>query len=343
MKKKTKRIILFIAAVAVVLVGGGAAYLYTGIKANGVAQEGYVYIPTGATYRTLLDSLGGDGERVKSIARFEQTAKLLKFRDNVRPGKYQLKKGMDYMALVRMFQRGFQSPQRVTFNNIRLMTQLAGRVSGQIEPDSLDLIQTIMADTTPAHYGFTRQTFIGMFIPDTYEVYWNISPSGFLDRMKKEYDKFWSDDRVAKLKETGLTRQQAVTLASIVYEETKKEDEMPTVAGVYINRLNKGMKLQADPTVKYAVGDFTLRRILFRHLEVDSPYNTYMYEGLPPGPICMPSVAAIDAVLNYQRHNYLFFCAKADFSGYHSFAVTNAEHERNRAAWVQALNRAGIR
>lgn len=341
MKSKAKAIIS-IAAVLFLLGAGAAAYLYLNLKGSATWRETYVYLPAGATYQTLLDSLGNDGDKVNDLATFERVAGWLDF-ETPRPGKYHLKEGVDYLTLVRMFQRGWQSPQRVTFNNIRLLPQLAGRVGGQIEADSLAIAEVLLNDTTPAHYGFTKETFIGMFLPDTYEVYWNITPAAFLDRMKREYDNFWTAQREQKLTAAGLSRQEAITLASIVYEETKMSDEMPTVAGVYINRLNRGMMLQADPTVKFAVGDFTLKRIWERHLKTDSPYNTYMHTGLPPGPICMPSKKAIDAVLNYQHHDYIFFCAKDDFSGYHSFARTNAEHERNRSAWQKALNRAGIR
>ena len=182
-----------------------------------------------------------------------------------------------------------------------------------------------------------------MFIPNTYEVWWNITPEGLTERMKKEYDNFWNEERLAKLARTRLTQKEVSTLASIICEETRMTDEMPTMAGVYINRLRRGMLLQADPTVKFAIGDFTIRRVLNRHLEVDSPYNTYKYAGLPPSPICMPSIKGIDAVLNYKESNYLYFCAKEDFSGYHNFARTLSEHNQNARRYANALNRAGIR
>ena len=192
-------------------------------------------------------------------------------------------------------------------------------------------------------YGFKPEEMIGMFIPNTYEVWWNITPEGLTERMKKEYDNFWNEERVAKLARTRLTQKEVTTLASIICEETRMTDEMPTMAGVYINRLRRGMLLQADPTVKFAIGDFTIRRVLNRHLEVDSPYNTYKYAGLPPSPICMPSIKGIDAVLNYKESNYLYFCAKEDFSGYHNFARTLSEHNQNARRYANALNRAGIR
>ena len=231
---------------------------------------------------------------------------------------------------------------RVTFNNVRTLDRLAGSVSRRIEPDSATLAETLTDPATAERYGYTPQTFMAMFVPDTYEMYWNCSAGDFLDRMKRESDRFWKE-REAKLARSGLSREEAVTLASIVYEETKKKEEMPRVAGVYVNRLRRGMPLQADPTVKFALGDFSIRRVLFAHLEVDSPYNTYKHAGLPPGPICMPSIAAIDAVLDFEAHDYLYFCAKDDLSGAHVFARTLPEHNRNAQAYARALNWRGIR
>lgn len=336
-----KKILIVLAVLAVVGAGVGL-WGYRALMGSAVEREGSVYVPVGTSYDTLLDSLRSSG-LVKDMERFERTSKLLGFSGDARPGHYRLKKGTSYKDAVRMFQRGLQTPVRVTFNNVRTLPQLAGRVAGQIEPDSVTLAAALTADTTAARYGFDRRTFIAMFIPNTYELYWNTTPVGFLDRMHTEYERFWTEERMEKLAATGLSQVEAVTLASIVYEETKMNDEMPTVAGVYINRLKKSMPLQADPTVKFAVGDFTLRRVLNRHLEVDSPYNTYKYAGLPPGPIAMPSVTAIDAVLNFRSHKYLYFCAKPDFSGYHNFAVTLAEHNRNADAYRRALNANNIR
>lgn len=342
MKKYILQIALIISVltlVALAVVGT----VYFRARSSAVVKERSVYVPTEATYKQLIDSLGEDGKYIKNIQHFLNTAELVNLDDNVRPGHYMLEKGMSYMTAVKMFQRGLQTPVRVTFNNVRNLEQLADRVASQIEPDSLSLIQTFLNDTIPTHYGFSEEEFIAMFVPNTYEVYWTITPIGFLDRMKREYDSFWSGERDNKRKEIGLTREEVMTLASIVYEETKMSDEMPIVAGVYINRLNIKMPLQADPTVKFALGDFSIKRVLNKHLEVESPYNTYRNAGLPPGPISMPSVSAIDGVLNYKEHKYLYFCAKPDFSGYHNFAATLAEHNRNARSWSAALNNAGIR
>ena len=212
-------------------------------------------------------------------------------------------------------------------------------VAEQIEADSLTLLAHLTAPATAQKYGFTREEFIGMFIPNTYQVWWNISPEALTDRMAKEYDKFWTSERTAALARTRLSKKEVINLASIVYEETKVVSEMPKIAGVYINRLRRGMPLQACPTAKYAVGDFTLKRILYKHTQVESPYNTYKHRGLPPGPICMPSIAAIDAVLGYADHKWLYFCAKEDLSGRHNFASTLAEHNRNSRRYNEALKR----
>ena len=342
MTKKTKTILLILSGLAVI--GAGmAGCVYPSVKSNAVAQSGHLYLNEGITYESLLDSLSNGPVRLKNPARFDRIARLLKAGENVRPGHYHIKEGTDYLQLARTFQRGWQAPVRITFNNVRLLAQLAGKIAPQVSPDSLELVQAFANDTIPAHYGFKKEEFIGMFIPNTYEMYWTVTPRAFLDRMKREYDDFWTDGREQKRAETGLSRNEVMTLASIVYEETQKTDEMPRVAGVYINRLKVNMILQADPTLKFAAGDFSIRRVLNIHKEIDSPYNTYKYTGLPPGPICMPSVRAIDAVLNYEQHNYYFFCAKEDFSGYHNFARTLAEHNRNAERYHAALNRRGIR
>ncbi|MCC8035650.1 MAG: endolytic transglycosylase MltG [Rikenellaceae bacterium] len=342
MKSKTKKIIAAVAASLALIAAACAVAGYTLWKGNAVARSGELYIERGTSSDELTEILRSEGY-LKNIGRFRRFSGFLGFDGQPRAGHYVLKPGMSYPQVVRMFQGGLQTPVKVTFNNIRSLDQLAGRVSRQLEPDSLSFYQVFHADTTALYYGFRREDFISMFIPDTYQMYWTSSPQAFLDRMKREFDNFWNEGREDMREAMGLSRSEVITLASIVYEETKMSDEMARVAGVYMNRLRRGIKLQADPTVKYAVGDFTLRRILFRHLEVDSPYNTYLYEGLPPGPISMPSVTAIDAVLNYEEHDYLYFCAKSDFSGYHAFARTLAEHNRNRDLWVAALNRAGIK
>ena len=306
-----------------------------------VESNAVLTLPTGSDFRALVDSLESTAV-LHNPKRFEKWAHSRDLDLSVHPGRYRLDAGMSYSSLINMLKSGRQTPVRVTFNNLRTPARLAGVLARKLEPDSLTWVHTLMSDSLAKQYGLSAQTLFTLFIPNTYEFYWNTTPDAFLQRMKKETDRFWSS-REAKLARCGLSREEVYTLASIVYEETKRTAEMPRVAGVYINRLRRGMPLQADPTVKYAVGDFSLRRVLHRHLEVDSPYNTYKYPGLPPGPICMPSIDAIDAVLNYEDHDYLYFCAKADLSGEHVFAHTLNEHNRNAQAYARALNRRGIR
>ena len=324
---------------AAVVAGGYFAFRY--YRSTAVMRDGVVLIPTSSDFGQLCDSLSASG-LLRNEKKFERLARMRKLDRAGRPGRYALEAGTTYAELIDRLRAGLQSPVRVTFNNVRTLDRLAGSVSRRIELDSASLAETLTDPATAERYGYTPQTFMAMFVPDTYEMYWNCSAGDFLDRMKRESDRFWKE-REAKLARSGLSREEAVTLASVVYEETKRKEEMPRVAGVYVNRLRRGMPLQADPTVKFALGDFSIRRVLFAHLEVDSPYNTYKHAGLPPGPICMPSIAAIDAVLDFEAHDYLYFCAKDDLSGAHVFARTLPEHNRNAQAYARALNRRGIR
>lgn len=300
-----------------------------------------IYIPTGSDFDDVCRILGEEG--LQSAESFRFTAKQKNYTENIKPGRYKLENKMSNNALVNMLRAGNQDPVHLVFNNVRTKEDLAAKIEKQLEFSADSLLRLLNNDSIAKSYGFTVEEFTSMFLPNTYQVLWNISPEKFLDRMKKEYDSFWNEQRILKASEMNMTPVQVSILASVVISETVKKDEMSKVAGVYVNRLNRGMKLEADPTVKFAIGDFELKRILFRHLEFDSPYNTYKYRGLPPGPIYLPDGHAIDAVLNYEKHDYIFMCAKDDFSGYHAFAKTNAEHERNAAKYHQALNRAGIR
>ncbi|MCD7963172.1 MAG: endolytic transglycosylase MltG [Rikenellaceae bacterium] len=338
--KKIKYLIFsFLGMLIIVAVAGFV--VFENYMSSAITETSVVYIPTGSTFDRQLDSLHVNGN-IRNFDRFKKYLNLRKVK-NIRPGRYVLKQGISYHDLIIKLRNGEQEAVKVTFNNIRTMDKLAGVISGYLEVDSLSLINVLNDPATAYSYGFDQNNFIGMFIPDTYHIYWNTDAEGFIDRMNKEYNRFWNQRRMEKLQKSGLTKYEAITLASIVAEETIKTDEMPRVAGVYLNRLKINMPLQADPTVKYAVGDFTLRRILNKHLETDSPYNTYMYGGLPPGPICVPPVTAIDAVLDPEEHNYLYFCARDDFSGYHNFAVNHAQHIKNRNAYINALNQRGIR
>ncbi|MFR9523882.1 MAG: endolytic transglycosylase MltG [Rikenellaceae bacterium] len=274
---------------------------------------------------------------------FKLYSKRLNLNSTIKPGRYRFEPGMSVIRIVRMLKLGEQQSVNVTFNNVRTLPELAGRISGQLNVDSLELLNYLRDDKTVAKYGFDASTIFSMFIPNTYQFYWNTTPSRFVERMHAEYNKFWTEERASRAKALDFSKLEVMTLASIIYEETKQTSEMSRVAGVYVNRLKIGMPLQADPTVKYAVGDFTIKRVLHKHLKHDSPYNTYLYAGLPPSPIAMPSISAIDAVLLPEKHSYLYFCARPTFDGYHNFAKTLSEHNANAKAYINELNRLKIK
>ena len=255
-----------------------------------------------------------------------------------RAGRYELKPQIKTLRQLIQVLRSEPSPVKLTFNNLRKKEQLPPMVGRALQADSLELQELLSDSLFLAEWGFTPRNVMAMFIPNTYEFYWETDARAFLERMKKEYDKFWNEERLAKAKLQGLTAIEVAILASIVETETRYEPEKARIAGVYLNRLRKGWKLEADPTVVFAHGDFELRRVLRRHLELDSPYNTYRYEGLPPGPIYMASVKSLEAVLNPETHEYMFFCARPDQSGAHAFAKTLAAHNQNAKAYHQWLN-----
>jgi len=257
-------------------------------------------------------------------------------------GHFIVKKGMSDFKVARMLKAGIQTPIRLTFNNVRSVEQLAGRLSSQLMADSLSLLNCFTDTSWIKEAGFNENTYLCVFLPNTYEAWWNAEPEKIRSLLLREYNRFWNEERVAAAKKHKLTPAEAYTLASIVEEETNKRDELSKVAGLYLNRLATGMPLQADPTLKYVAGDLTLKRIRKGHMLIDSPYNTYKYAGLPPGPIRITSIRTIDAVLNAEKHTYIYMCAKADFSGYHAFASTYPEHRKNAIAYHKALNRRGI-
>jgi UPF0755 protein len=343
MKKRTRNIVIWLAAAALfisALAGCSVAWV---AKSNAVLRPGSLYIPTGTDYATLVDSLRAGG-KIRFVKPFELYSRRIGLTDGVEPGHYTLREGMNIVSIARMLNLGEQTPVDVVVRGSRLPGILASRVATQLEADSASLRAAMSDPAILSEYGFANELeLFSIFIPNTYEMWWTATPTEFVARMKREYDRFWNDERQARLARTRLSRMEVITLASIVTEETLKADEMPTMAGVYINRLRIGMPLQADPTVKYALGDFALRRVLNRHLSTPSPYNTYVNRGLPPTPITMPSIAAIDAVLGYVEHKYIYFCAKEDFSGYHNFAETYSEHLANARRYSAELNRRGIR
>ncbi|OWP63364.1 aminodeoxychorismate lyase [Hymenobacter amundsenii] len=303
----------------------------------------YVTVRRGESAKAVLDSIDASGVVVDKLS-LHFVARLLKYEQLVKPGRYELKDGYTNRQLINDLRTGSNRlPLRLTFQNIRLREDLARKLAATVDarPGQFDSLLTSPQYTKSL--GFDTTSILTMFIPNTYELAWNTSAENLMQRMKKEYDKFWTPARDAKRKELGLSRAEVSTLASIVEAEQQQHaDERPRVAGVYLNRLQRGMKLQADPTVVYANHDFTIKRVLNVHLAKDSPYNTYKYGGLPPGPINLPSIASIDAVLNPESHQYLYFCAKDDFSGYHAFARNEQEHLVNARRYQAALSRAGI-
>ena len=346
MKKNNKGLFGILGTLLILFLTGfllvnGVAYYSYAVKKTAL-KDGTVFIPSStSSIEEQAGILFREGF-IRDSAEYVLFADKRGY-DKIYPGKYTIREGMTYRQLLGTIGANRQTPVNVTFNNIRTFEKLAAAVSKYIEPDSAALASFFLNPKTAREYGFSPETFLGMFIPNTYEFYWDTTPEEFTGRMKKEYDKFWNDSRNDQLEELNMTRQQVSILASIVIEESKYEPEMPRIAGVYINRLRKGMPLQADPTVKFALKDPGIKRILFKHLEVDSPYNTYKHAGLPPGVICMPPIAAIDAVLNYETHDYLYFCATPDLSGKHVFAKNLAAHNANARAYAAALNRQGIR
>ena len=341
-KRNRKRIFIWIASITLLLIVAIAAFLYSLVfKPIELTEEVYIYIDEERDYETVVDQLKEKVELPNEDV-FRLLADRMNYPNMVKTGRYAIEDGMTMPDLIRALRSGSQVPINLTFNNIRTMENLAGRLSSQLMADSISILDVLNDTSVAAKYGFNEQTFGSMFIPNTYEVYWDTNVESLIERMKREYDSFWNTERRAKAEKLGLTPLEVTTLASIVEEEATYTDEYPIVAGLYINRLNRGMRLEADPTVKFAVGDATLRRILFKHLEVESPYNTYKIDGLPPGPIRIPSTSAINATLSPAQHNYIFMCAKDDLSGRHNFAVTHAEHARNARAYQRALNERGI-
>ncbi|MFW5890343.1 MAG: endolytic transglycosylase MltG, partial [Marinilabiliaceae bacterium] len=299
------------------------------------------YIPTGATYQEVTGLLEVSGY-IKDMESFKWVAEKKNYPEKIKAGHYVFQDDMNNNELVNMLRGGMQTPVKVTFNNVRTKEEFAGKISNTIEPDSVELLKALNDTTLLEKFDFTPTTVTAMLIPNTYELWWNTNAESFLERMHREYNNFWNEQRLAKADSIGLTPVEVATLASIVEEETIKEDEKKKIAGLYINRLNKGLKLQADPTIRFAMGDFTIKRVLDNDLRIESPYNTYVNKGLPPGPIRIPSVSGIKAVLDYEDHDFLYMCAREDFSGYHHFAKTLRQHNINARKYREALRQRGI-
>jgi len=343
-----KKILLSIALLGLVVAAYFAYFVYSAMFKPNTAfnnESAYIYIPTNATYDYVHEQLE---PLLKDIHKFDALAKQKKYISNVKAGRYVIIKGMNNNDIINSI-RSNNLPIKISFNNQENIKKLAGRISKQIEADSLSLVNAMLDEPFLSKNNFNNATALGMYIPNSYEFFWNTNAEQFRDRMLKEYNRFWNDTRINKAKEIGLNPSQVIALASIVYEESKQADEQPIIAGVYLNRLKVGMPLQADPTIKFAAYQLpenkgkVIKRVLNVHKEIDSPYNTYKYGGLPPGLIAMPDLSAIDAVLNYTKHSYYYFAADADRLGYHKFAKTLTQHNVNARDYQRYLSSQGIR
>lgn len=340
MKKNKTKLFVIITVLAIIVVA--SAVFTVPFFSSGASKAKTIYIYPDMTESAFSDSLEADFGQAYA----RRVMILSNYRQIVTPrhiGAYRVEKGMSPFELWRQLSSGTQSPVKFTFNNLRTVADFAESASRQLCMDKNDMLRLLTDSASCASFGFTPQTVPAMLIPDTYEVYWSVKPEKLLGKMHDNYIRFWNDERKTKAKKLGLTPEEVVTLASIVEEETAYSPEKGKVARLYLNRLSKGMKLQSDPTVKFAIGDFSLKRILHKHLAANSPYNTYAVQGLPPGPIRMPEKSTVNAVLNAPPHDYIYMCAKADFSGSHEFTASYAEHLRYARLYQAALNRRGIK
>lgn len=330
-----KKLTIILAIIAVVLICG-IGFSFSLLNKKTFNKESVnLYIYPGENYEKVLEKLEKSSVLGEKRTAFEIFSKVKNLKNNVKSGHYLIKPNTSQKDLVRMLANGLQTPVKLVINKVRLKEDFAKKVAEQLMITENDILLAINNEEN-------SENFFDRVVCNTYEVYWNISAESLLERLEKEADKWWKKQE-NQMKKIGLSRHEVVVLASIVEEETNKNEEKPTIAGVYINRLKKDMLLQADPTVKYAVGDFTIKRVMYKHLQTESPYNTYLNKGLPPTAICLPEISSLKSVLNYQKHNYMFFCAKEDFSGYHNFAVTPNEHYRNAERYKNALNKLGIK
>lgn len=339
MTNKTKKILLISGASLIIVLGIVYWLFFSHFSTN--SKPSYVYIDNDDTADSVF-------VKVKEAAHPNQCiglkicSTLLSYSSHVHPGRYATGEGISTFRLIRNLRGGRQTPVALVIPVVHTMDNLAARLSNQLEADSMTLAKCFKDTVLLKQMGVDTATVACLFLPNTYEVYWDIAPQKLLLRMKKEHDAFWTAARKKQAAEAGITPDEAYTLASIVEQESANEKERPMIAGMYLNRLHQGMKLQADPTVKFALKDFALRRIMLNHLSVNSPYNTYQHTGLPIGPICIPSLNAIESVLHYAHHDYVYMCAKEDFSGTHNFAATYAEHMQNAKRYADALNKRGI-
>ncbi|MBQ8502618.1 MAG: endolytic transglycosylase MltG [Bacteroides sp.] len=343
MKNRTQRIVVSAFAVFILIgsIGAGVAYYYLFAPQFFPQQTSYLYIDRDDTIDSIYNKVKEAGAP-KVFSGFKWMAQYRHYDKHIRTGRYAIQPKENVYHVFSRIYRGYQEPTNLTIGSVRTLDRLARTVGRQLMIDSIEIAQALNDSLFIHQLGYTQATLPALFIPDTYQVYWDMSAEEFFQRMQKEHNRFWNKQRIDKAKSIGLTPIEVSTLASIVEEETNNQAEKPMVAGLYLNRIQAGMPLQADPTIKFALQNFELRRITNQHLKVNSPYNTYIHPGLPPGPIRIPSPIGLDAVLNHTQHNYYYMCAKEDFSGTHNFAATHAEHIRNARKYWDALNKRKI-
>lgn len=337
--KKKKSILLWI-VVIVIAIGGFGLFRIFGPNTGSYTDE-FLYIRTGSTYEDVKAALR-EGHFINDMWSFDLLAQRVKYPAKVKAGKYRISHGMSNYNIIRMLRSGRQTPVKLVINKLRTKQDFIHFVSMNLEADSQQMKQLFADNTYLSQFGLDTNTAMCAVIPDTYEFFWNTNADKTFRKIAKYYTAYWNDARKQKASAKGLTQQQAIIIASIVDEETNKNDEKGNIASVYMNRLKTGMKLQADPTIKFAIGDFAIRRVTGAMMEDPSPYNTYVHMGLPPGPICTPSKKSIEAVLDAPETKYIYFCAKEDFTGYHRFATNYADHLKNAQLYQQALNARNI-
>ena len=334
---------------AVVLLGLVAGWYFYKTHIDSAAvppdlEDPVVLIPTGSSFEDVVDILR-EKEMIQNEDSFRRLADYMKYnRNNMRVGRFEVKPGWTNIQLIRHLRGGKQAPVNVVLTNERLPEDVAKKVARFLEPEAEEFLTLFRDEEFLRKVGYNKETLMSLFIPNTYQMYWNTTPEQFIDRMVEEHHAFWNQkNRLKRAENRGLSPKEVYTLASIVEKETRQSKEKPRIAGVYLNRLEQNIRLQADPTAVFATREFNVGRVLHRHTRFDSPYNTYRYAGLPPGPIAMSSISSIDAVLFSENHEYIYFCAKGDGSGFHSFAKTLQGHNQNVSRYKRNLRRRGIR
>jgi UPF0755 protein len=340
-----KKLILLIISLLLILGGVFTYNTYNKIYAPNTIKEGFVHIKTNSSLKDLENEIRPFLKRVKP---FIWVANQKEYNKNIRAGKFKIPKGISNNDLINLLRSGKQTPVKLVFNNQHSIEKLAGRIAIQIESDSISILNAMLDNRFLLNENFTKKTALGMYVPNSYEFFWNTTAEQFRDRMFKEYNRFWTEKRINSARKLKLNRTQVIALASIVQKETAKVSERPTVAGLYLNRIKRGIPLQADPTIIYALKekhgqDFVVKRVLFKDFKVDSPYNTYIHKGVPPSLISMPDISSIDAVLFSKKHNYIYMCANVDKLGYHAFAASLRQHNRNAAKYHRWMNQQGIK